>query len=79
MLYEERRKSQKIQEQNQEAFDKMKDELNGQMTRLRAEHQEKLEELEARLEKANSNRFSSMFQMKEEVEAEFSDRMEQLR
>ena len=78
-LFEERRKAAKNQERNQEEFDSLRDDLNGQMTRLRAEYEEKIEELNEKVQNADTNRFSSMFQMKEEVETEFSERMEELR
>jgi len=45
----------------------MKDELNGQMVRLRAECADHVCELEKQLDSAHGNRMSSMFQMKEEV------------
>ena len=45
----------------------MKDELNGQMVRLRAECADRVCELEKQLDSAHGNRMSSMFQMKEEV------------
>ena len=57
----------------------MKDELNGQMVRLREECANRVSELEKQLDTAHGNRMSSMFQMKDEVESEFTERMEQLR
>ena len=45
----------------------MKDELNGQLVRLREECANRVTELEKQLDTAHGNRMSSMFQMKEEV------------
>ncbi len=78
-LHEERRKSNKAAEKNQEDLDRVREEAAGQINRLRADYDERIRELESRLENANTNRFSSMFQMKEEVETEFTERMEALR
>ena len=50
-----------------EEYDKMKDELNGQMTRLRADCADRVCQLEKQLDLSNEHRTSSMFQMKEEV------------
>ena len=46
MLYDERRKASRLQEKAQEDYDRMKDDLNGKMTRLRAECDERARELE---------------------------------
>ena len=45
----------------------MKDDLNGQMVKLREEYANRVTELEKQLDSAHGNRMSSMFQMKEEV------------
>merc|ERR1712141_579341 len=75
----ERRKLSKVEEKHQEEYDKIKDEMSGEIRRVQAQCDEKICEYETRLELAHGNRMSSMFQMKEEVESEFTDRMEQLR
>ena len=49
----------------------MKDELNGQMARLREECANRVAELEKQLDSAHGNRMSSMFQMKEEVNLKY--------
>ena len=46
MLYDEKRKASRLQEKAQEDYDRMKDDLNGKMTRLRAECDERVRELE---------------------------------
>ena len=51
----------------QDVFDRMKDDLNGQMVKLREEYANRVTELEKQLDSAHGNRMSSMFQMKEEV------------
>ena len=59
--------SSRISNNFKDEFDKMKDELNGQMTRLRADCADQVCELEKQLDLSNENRMKSMFQMKEEV------------
>ena len=46
MIHDERRKAGRLQERAQEDFDRMKDELNGKMTRLRAECDDRVKEME---------------------------------
>lgn len=79
MLHEERKKASMASDQNQEELDKLREEASGQMNRMRADYDERIRDLESRLENHETNRFSSMFQMKEEVEIEFTERMETLR
>ena len=78
-MQEQRKRSAKESERNQAELDKLRDETNGKMNRMRADYDERIRELESRLESANNTRYSSMFQMKEEVETEFTERMEALR
>ena len=78
-LFDTNRKHQQICEKYQEDFDKMKEQMEGQMNRLRADHIDKCEDYEARLANLMSGKTDSIFQMKEEVETEFADRMENLR
>ena len=52
--------------------------MSGEIRRVQAQCDEKICEYETKLELAHGNRMSSMFQMKEEVESEFTDRMEQV-
>merc|ERR1712226_247810 len=68
-----------VKKKCQDEFDRMKDDLNGQMVKLREEGTNRVADLEKQLDSAHGNRMSSMFQMKEEVEQELSERMEQLR
>lgn len=77
-VQEERRKIVKVEERSQEDYDKLRDEMNGEIRRVQVACDESIAEYEAKLQVAHGNRLSSMFQMKEEVEVEFSDRMEQL-
>lgn len=78
-LQEERRKLAKADQKSMEEADKVRMEMAGHLRRVQAQCDEKIAEYEAKLEAAHGNRMSSMFQMKEEVEVEFTDRMEQLR
>ena len=57
----------------------MKDELNGQMARLREECANRVAELEKQLDSAHGNRMSSMFQMKEEVNLELTNLLTSLK
>ena len=56
-----------------------KDELNGQLSRLRVECDEKVEDLERRLEVALGAKLEHMMALREEVEQDYADRMEELR
>ena len=78
-MQEHRKRAAKEAERSQAELDKLRDESDGKMNRMRADHDERIRELESRLESANNTRYSSMFQMKEEVETEFTERMEALR
>merc|ERR1712135_130329 len=83
LMRQEKRASAKAQEdvkqKCRDEFNSMKDVLNGQMVRLREDCANRVADLEKQLDSAHGNRMSSMFQMKEEVEAELSERMDQLR
>merc|ERR1712106_128303 len=63
----------------QEDHDKVKEDLNGQMNRLRAEYDEKIEEYEKKLEKAVADKVEKMLVLREEVEVEYADKMDELR
>ena len=55
-------------------MDKLKDELNGEISRLRAEYDEKVEDYEKRLEVALGAKLEHMMALREEVEQEYADR-----
>ena len=57
----------------------MKDELNGQMVRLREDCANRVADLEKQLDSAHGNRMSSMFQMKEEVNLELTNLLTSLK
>merc|ERR1712128_341129 len=78
-LIEERKKFEKMSEKFQEDHDKLKDELNGELTRLRADYDEKIEDYEQRLEKALADKVEKMLVLREEVEVEYADKMDELR
>ncbi len=78
-LEEEKGKWQQDVDKARRECDRVREEAAARVEKLREEHKKDMKALEERLESANSNRFSSMFQMKEEVEVEFSERMEALR
>ncbi len=78
-LNEEKRKLLKMDAKAMEEADKVRLEMSGQLRRVQSQCDQKIAEYEAKLEAAHGTRMSSMFQMKEEVEAEFTERMEQLR
>merc|ERR1712025_1203796 len=63
-LVEERKKFEKMTTKFQEDHDKLKDELNGELIRVRADYDEKVEK---------------MLVLREEVEQEYADRMDELR
>ena len=78
-LFEHNRKHQTTLEKYQEDYDKMSEEMQGQLNRLRADHMDKCEEYEARIANLMSGKADTIFKMKEEVETEFAERMENLR
>ena len=53
--FEERKRASAHTERHQEEMDKIKDDFNGQISRLRVEYDEKVEDLEKRLEVALGN------------------------
>ena len=60
-------------------MEKLKDNLNGEISRLRVEYDDKVEDLEKRLEVALGAKLEHMMALREEVEQEYADRMEDLR
>merc|ERR1711974_588105 len=75
-LVEERRKAERLNAKALEDMEKLKDDLSGQIVRLRAEYDEKIIDYEARLQKALSEKVEKMLEMREEVEVEYADKME---
>merc|ERR1712209_49058 len=78
-VVEERRKAERLNAKALEDMEKLKDDLSGQIVRLRAEYDEKIIDYEARLQKALSEKVEKMLEMREEVEVEYADKMEDLR
>ena len=78
-LQEQQRQLNKADQATEVEVDKVRLEMTGQLRRVQAQCDEKIAEYEAKLEAAHGNRMSSMFQMKDEVESEFTERMETLR
>merc|ERR1719189_1597968 len=60
-------------------MEKLKDNLNGEISRLRVEYDDKVEDLERRLEVALGAKLEHMMALREEVEQDYADRMEELR
>ena len=79
LVQEEKRKAEEAQEKLRQELEGVRYRSEDQIARMRDECDEKIAEYESRLSAANENRMSSMFQMREEVETEFTERMEQLR
>jgi len=79
ILCEERRKAEKMSTKYQQDHDKLKDELTGQISRIRAEYDEKIGDYEKRLEKALGEKVDKMLELREEVEEEYADKMDELR
>merc|ERR1712008_634180 len=78
-VMEERRKQERSNTKAHEDMEKLKDDLTGQITRLRAEYDEKITDYEARLQKALCEKVEKMMEMRDEVEVEYADKMEDLR
>lgn len=77
--FEERKRATANSDRQQEEIDRLKDDFNGQISRLRAENDDKVEDLEKRLEVALGAKLEHMMALREEVEQEYADRMEELR
>merc|ERR1712147_480117 len=65
-VVEERRKAERLNAKALEDMEKLKDDLSGQIVRLRAEYDEKIIDYEARLQKALSEKVEKMLEMREE-------------
>jgi len=78
-FFENNRKHAQVCEKHQEDFDNLKEDMEGNLNRLRADHSDKVEEYETRISNLMSGKTDTIFQMKEEVETEFGERMENLR
>ena len=78
-LFEERRKADKMSNKFQEDHDKLRDELTGEISRLKADYDEKIEDYEERLQKALADKVEKMLVLREEVEVEYADKMDDLR
>ena len=78
-LYDNNRKHQQQCDKFQDDYDQMKEGMEGTLNRLRADHLGKCEEYEARIANLMSGKADTIFKMKEEVETEFAERMENLR
>jgi len=79
ILFEERRKADKMSQKFQEDHDNLRDELNGEISRLKADYDEKIEDYEERLEKALADKVEKMLVLREEVEVEYAEKMDDLR
>ena len=79
LLFEERKKADKMSQKFQEDHDKLRDELNGEISRIRADYDEKIEDYEQRLEKALADKVEKMLVLREEVEVEYAEKMDELR
>ena len=60
-------------------MENLRDDLNGQLSRLRVDYDDKVEDLERRLEVALGAKLEHMMALREEVEQEYAERMEDLR
>merc|ERR1711981_839498 len=76
---DEKNKAAAQRSSNTEAIQKVKEELEEQMSTLRKQHDEKVTNLEDRLQVALGAKLEHMMALREEVEQEYADRMEELR
>ena len=79
LVTEEKRKSEVAQQKLRQDLEDFRQRSEDQMEQVRSEYEQKIAGYESRLDAANETRMSSMFSMREEVETEFTERMEQLR
>merc|ERR1712241_135562 len=78
-LVEERKKLEKMTAKFQEDHKKLKEDLNGQLTTVKADYDVKIADYEKRLEKALADKVEKMLVLREEVELEYAERMDELR
>merc|ERR1711981_202554 len=76
---DEKNKAAAQRSSNTEAIQKVKEELEEQMSTLRKQHDEKVTNLEDQLQVALGAKLEHMMALREEVEQEYADRMEELR
>ena len=69
----------KIEKKFQEDQEKLRKEMTEQMEKMRTEYDGKIVDYEARLEKALADKVEKMLVLREEVEQEYADRMDELR
>ena len=69
----------KIEKKFQEDQDKLRKEMTEQMEKMRTEYDGRIVDYEARLEKALADKVEKMLVLREEVEQEYADRMDELR
>merc|ERR1711902_78674 len=69
----------KLTEKFQEDHNKLKEDLNGQLTTVKADYDVKIADYEKRLEKALADKVEKMLVLREEVELEYAERMDELR
>merc|ERR1712037_341055 len=74
-LVEERRKGERLNAKALEDMEKLKDDLSGQIVRLRAEYDEKIIDYEARLQKALSEKVEKMLEKMEDLRNMYRDEM----
>eukprot|EP00095_Tigriopus_kingsejongensis_P009992 maker-scaffold984_size73453-snap-gene-0.17 protein:Tk09992 transcript:maker-scaffold984_size73453-snap-gene-0.17-mRNA-1 annotation:"hypothetical protein OXYTRI_06834" len=79
IAYDERRRATELAETSQGELEALRDDLTGQMARLRVEYDEKVEDLENRLQVALGVKLEHMMALRDEVEQEYADRMDDLR
>ena len=78
-VMEERRKQERLCQKAQEDMEKLRDDMNGQITRMRAEYDEKIEEYESKVGKLTTEKIEKMLELREEVEVEYAEKMDDLR
>ena len=69
----------RIEKKFQEDREKLRKEMTEQMEKMRTEYDGKIVDYEARLEKALADKVEKMLVLREEVEQEYADRMDELR
>ena len=69
----------KIEKKFQEDQEKLRREMTEQMEKMKTDYEGKIVDYEARLEKALADKVEKMLVLREEVEQEYADRMDELR
>ncbi|CAB4069922.1 unnamed protein product [Lepeophtheirus salmonis] len=76
---EANRRLSRFQDKSKKDLEELQSSLNDELSRTSAEYKGKISELESRLRASDGHRVDSIFKVREDIEVEFSEKMETLR